>query len=206
MVFSSPLFLLLFLPLTLFAYYGLPRRARNGVLLVASLLFYAWGELRYVPLVLASVLFNGWIGIRIGDAPTPVRRKRWLTLGVTLNLAMLALFKYANFAFENWAAVAPWLGMAPAAVAIATIPLPLGISFFTFHAISYVVDVYKRNAAPQRSLPPFALYILLFPQLIAGPIIRWRDIAEQLAARRERLADVAYGVRRFIVGLAKKVL
>src|SRR5947208_13453238 len=135
MVFSSPLFLLVFLPLVLAAYFVAPRRARNGVLLVASLLFYAWGELRYVPLVLASVLFNGWIGIRIGDAPTAVRRKRWLALGVTLNLATLALFKYANFAFENWAAVAPWLGMAPAAVAIATIPLPLGISFFTFHAI-----------------------------------------------------------------------
>jgi len=96
--------------------------------------------------------------------------------------------------------------MAPAAVAVATIPLPLGISFFTFHAISYVVDVYKRNAAPQRHLPTFALYILLFPQLIAGPIIRWRDIAPQLGERRERLADVAYGARRFILGLAKKVL
>jgi len=206
MVFSSPLFILLFLPLTLAAYYVLPRAWRNGVLLVASLVFYAWGELRYVPLVLASVLFNGWAGVRIGDAVDPRARRRWLGLAVTANLATLAVFKYANFAFENWAAVGPWLGTAPAAVAIATIPLPLGISFFTFHAISYVVDVYKRNAAPQRSLPTFALYILLFPQLIAGPIIRWRDIATQLSGRRERLADVAYGVRRFIIGLAKKVL
>jgi alginate O-acetyltransferase complex protein AlgI len=176
------------------------------VLLVASLLFYAWGELRYVPLVLGSVLFNGWAGVRIGDAVDARVRRRWLVLAVAANLATLAVFKYANFAFENWAAVAPWLGMAPSAVAIAIIPLPLGISFFTFHAISYVVDVYKRNAAPQRSLPTFALYIMLFPQLIAGPIIRWRDIATQLAARQERLADVAYGVRRFILGLAKKVL
>jgi alginate O-acetyltransferase complex protein AlgI len=205
-VFSSPLFLLLFLPLVFGAYRIAPRMARNGVLLVASLVFYAWGELRYVPLVLASVLFNGWIGARIGDAASPVNRKRWLALGVALNLATLAVFKYANFAFENWAAVAPFLGVAPNAVAIATIPLPLGISFFTFHAISYVVDVYKRNAAPQRHLPTFALYILLFPQLIAGPIIRWRDIAGQLASRHERLADVAYGVRRFVIGLAKKVL
>ena len=206
MVFSSPLFLLLFLPLTLAAYYGLPRQARNGVLLVASLVFYAWGELRYLPLILASVLFNGWVGLRIGGAAAPHMRRRWLALAVVLNLATLALFKYANFAVENWAAVAPWLGVAPSAVAVATIPLPLGISFFTFHAISYVVDVYKRNAAPQRSLPTFALYILLFPQLIAGPIIRWRDIAAQLASRHERMADVAYGVRRFILGLAKKVL
>jgi hypothetical protein len=206
MVFSSPLFILLFLPLTLAAYYALPRGWRNGVLLVASLAFYAWGELRYVPLVLGSVLFNGWAGMRIGDAADPRARRRWLALAVTVNLATLAVFKYANFAFENWAAVGPWLGVAPAAVAIATIPLPLGISFFTFHAISYVVDVYKRNAAPQRNVPTFALYILLFPQLIAGPIIRWRDIATQLSGRRERLADVAYGVRRFIIGLAKKVL
>jgi alginate O-acetyltransferase complex protein AlgI len=205
MVFSSPLFLLLFLPLVLGAYHLAPRRMRNGVLLVASLLFYAWGELRYLPLVLGSVLFNGWAGVRIGVAEGPARR-RWLALAITVNLAVLAVFKYANFAFENWAAVAPWLGAAPSAVAIATIPLPLGISFFTFHAISYVVDVYKRNAAAQRSLPTFALYILLFPQLIAGPIIRWRDIAGQLRERHERLADVAYGVRRFIVGLAKKVL
>ena len=206
MVFSSPLFLLLFLPLTLAAYYAFPRGARNAVLLIASLAFYAWGELRYVPLVLGSVLFNGWVGMRIGDAADPRARRRWLALGVAVNLATLAVFKYANFAFENWRAVAPWLGVAPAAVAVATIPLPLGISFFTFHAISYVVDVYKRNAAPQRSLPTFALYILLFPQLIAGPIIRWRDIADQLAGRRERMADVAYGVRRFTLGLAKKVL
>jgi alginate O-acetyltransferase complex protein AlgI len=206
MVFSSPLFLLLFLPLVFGAYYVAPRAARNGVLLVASLLFYAWGELRYVPLVLASILFNGWIGARIGDAGDATSRKRWLAVGVTLNLATLAVFKYANFAFENWAAVAPLLGVAPNAVAVATIPLPLGISFFTFHAISYVVDVYKRNAAPQRHLPTFALYILLFPQLIAGPIIRWRDIAGQLSDRRERLADVAYGVRRFVIGVAKKVL
>jgi alginate O-acetyltransferase complex protein AlgI len=206
MVFSSPLFLLLFLPLVFGAYYVAPRAARNGVLLVASLLFYAWGELRYVPLVLASILFNGWVGARIGDAGDASSRKRWLAVGVTLNLATLAVFKYANFAFENWAAVAPLLGVAPNAVAVATIPLPLGISFFTFHAISYVVDVYKRNAAPQRHLPTFALYILLFPQLIAGPIIRWRDIAGQLSGRRERLADVAYGVRRFVIGLAKKVL
>ena len=113
-------------------------------------------------------------------------RRRWLALAVAVNLATLAVFKYANFAVANWAAIAPWLGVAPNAVAIATIPLPLGISFFTFHAISYVVDVYKRNAAPERSLPTFALYILLFPQLIAGPIIRWRDIATQLVARRER--------------------
>jgi alginate O-acetyltransferase complex protein AlgI len=204
-VFSSPLFLFLFLPLVLGAYYAAPRQARNAVLLVASLLFYAAGELRYVPLVLASVLFNGWIGARVA-AGSDTARRRWLAVGVAINLGALGVFKYANFALENWRAVEPWLGLAPSAVAVAVIPLPLGISFFTFHAISYIVDVYKRNAAPERHLPAFALYILLFPQLIAGPIIRWRDIAAQLRTREERMADVAYGVRRFVGGLAKKAL
>ncbi len=206
MVFSAPLFLLVFLPLTLAAYYLAPRAARNAVLLVASLLFYAWGELRYVPLVLASIAFNGWIGLRIAAATATAPRRRALATAIVVNVGTLAVFKYANFAVENWTAVAPWLTGVPSATAMATIPLPLGISFFTFHAISYVVDVYKRNAAPERRLGTFALYILLFPQLIAGPIIRWRDIATQLTGRRERLAEVAYGVRRFVTGLAKKVL
>ncbi len=117
---------------------------------------------------------------------------------------MLAVFKYANFAVGNVNALAPILAITP--LAIASIPLPLGISFFTFHAISYVVDVYKRNADAERNLPRFALYILLFPQLIAGPIIRWRDIAAQLPQREQRIADFSYGVRRFVLGLGKKVL
>jgi alginate O-acetyltransferase complex protein AlgI len=204
MVFASPIFLLLFLPLTLAAYYACPRRARNAVLLVASLVFYAWGELRYVPLVLGSVVFNWLVGIAIGNADDAAKRKRWLVLGIAGNLATLALFKYANFAVANLNTLAPILGTSP--LVLATIPLPLGISFFTFHAVSYVVDVYKRNAEPQRRAGTFALYILLFPQLIAGPIIRWRDIAEQLVSRRERLADFTYGVRRFVLGLGKKVL
>jgi len=204
MVFASPLFLFLFLPLTLAAYFVAPRAWRNGVLLVASLAFYAWGEAPYVALVLASVAFNGVMGMRIADATDPRARKRRLALAVAGNLGTLAVFKYANFAAANVNAIAPVFGVGP--LAWAAIPLPLGISFFTFHAISYVVDVYKRNADAQRSLPTFALYILLFPQLIAGPIIRWRDIAAQLVTRESRLADFAYGVRRFILGLGKKTL
>jgi alginate O-acetyltransferase complex protein AlgI len=114
------------------------------------------------------------------------------------------VFKYANFVVANVDAIARALGVA--GVAATAIPLPLGISFFTFHAISYVVDVYKRNAHAERRLPAFSLYILLFPQLVAGPIIRWRDIASQLGQRERRLADCAYGIRRFVLGLAKKVL
>ena len=204
MVFASPLFLFLFLPLTLAAYFVVPKAWRNAVLLVASLAFYAWGEARYVALVLASVAFNAWMGIRIADAATRGARKRWLIAAVAGNLATLALFKYANFAVANVNALAPILGVGT--MALTNIALPLGISFFTFHAISYVVDVYKRNADAQRSLPAFALYILLFPQLIAGPIIRWRDIAAQLTQRDARLADFAYGARRFVLGLGKKTL
>jgi alginate O-acetyltransferase complex protein AlgI len=203
-VFASPIFLFLFLPLTLLAYFALPRAWRNGVLLAASLAFYAWGEARYLPLILGSVAWNWYFGRAIGDATDAKRRKRWLAIAVTGNLSALALFKYANFAVANVNALAPVLAITP--LAVAAIPLPLGISFFTFHAISYVVDVYKRNAEAERNVTRFALYILLFPQLIAGPIIRWRDIAAQLRTRDQRLADFAYGARRFVLGLGKKVL
>ncbi len=204
MVFASPIFLFLFLPLTLAAYFALPRSWRNGVLLVASLAFYAWGEAPYLLLVLFSVAFNYTLGTAISRATSVSRRRGWLAVAITGNLGLLAVFKYANFAVANVNALAPVLAITP--LAVAAIPLPLGISFFTFHAISYVVDVYKRNADAERNLPRFALYILLFPQLIAGPIIRWRDIAAQLSARNQRLADFSYGARRFVLGLGKKVL
>jgi len=204
MVFASPIFLFLFLPLTLAAYFAFPKRWRNGVLLVASLVFYAWGEARYLPLIVGSVAFNWTVGRAIGRAPDGPVRRRWLGLAIVGNLAALIVFKYANFAVANVNALAPVLAMTP--FAVAAIPLPLGISFFTFHAISYVVDVYKRNAQAEQSVPRFALYILLFPQLIAGPIIRWRDIATQLTHREQRIADFAWGARRFVLGLGKKVL
>jgi alginate O-acetyltransferase complex protein AlgI len=204
LVFASPLFLFLFLPATIAAYFALPRRVRNAVLLVASVAFYAWGEARYVPLVLGSVAFNWWMGLRIAGSAEPWVRKRRLAAAVAGNLAALAIFKYANFAVANVDAIAPVFGLSP--VALRAIPLPLGISFFTFHAISYVVDVYKRTASPQRSVREFALYILLFPQLIAGPIIRYRDIAAQLVARDASVSEFAYGVRRFVLGLGKKLL
>ena len=204
MLFASPIFLFLFLPTALAAYFVVPRNWRNRVLLVASLAFYAWGEAPYLLLVVGSVVFNYAIGGAIARSRDPRVRKRWLAVGVTGNLTALAIFKYANFAVGNINTLAPVLAITP--LAVASIPLPLGISFFTFHAISYVVDVYKRNAQAERNLPRFALYILLFPQLIAGPIIRWRDIAAQLPARDQRVADFSYGARRFVLGLGKKVL
>jgi alginate O-acetyltransferase complex protein AlgI len=204
MVFASPLFLFLFLPVTLAVCFALPRAWRNGVLLFASVAFYAWGEAKYLALVLGSVAFNWWMGLHIARANQSAARKSRLAFAIIGNLGALATFKYANFAVANVNTIAPIFALGP--IAFDTIPLPLGISFFTFHAISYVIDVYKRNAAAQPSIPTFALYILLFPQLIAGPIIRFRDIAEQLVTHDARLADFAYGVRRFILGLGKKVL
>jgi alginate O-acetyltransferase complex protein AlgI len=204
MVFAAPVFLAFFLPATLAAYFAAPRAWRNAVLLAASLFFYAWGEAVYVPLIVGSALFNWAMGLAIDAASEPSARKRRLVVAVAANLALLAVFKYASFVAENLGPLFVAVGVSPPA--LAAIPLPLGISFFTFHAISYVVDVYKRSASAARRLPDFALYLLAFPQLIAGPIIRWRDIAQQLGERNERLADFAWGGRRFILGLGKKLL
>jgi alginate O-acetyltransferase complex protein AlgI len=204
MVFASPIFLFLFLPLVLAGYFAVPRRGGNAVLLVASVAFYVWGEGAYVALVLASVGFNWVLGRKIGDAADPARRRRWLALAISGNLALLTVFKYANFFVANLNLALGAFG--GSTFALAAIPLPLGISFFTFHSISYVVDIYRRNASAQRRVAGFAVYILLFPQLIAGPIIRYKDIAAQIAQRGRHCADFAEGVRRFIIGLGKKVL
>ncbi len=204
MVFASPIFLFLFLPLVLAGYFGLPRRWANAVLLVASLCFYVWGEGPYGAIAVSSIAFNWLVGRKLGDAQSAAARRRWLSLGVGGNLTLLAIFKYANFAVAN-------LNLALAAlhletISLATITLPLGISFFTFHAISYLVDIHRRNAVPQPRPGSFALYILLFPQLIAGPIIRYKDIAGQILARDRRFQDLAEGTRRFVLGLGKKML
>ncbi|MEO8738174.1 MAG: MBOAT family protein [Casimicrobiaceae bacterium] len=204
MVFASPIFLFLFLPLVLAAYFALPRRFGNAALLVASLVFYSWGEGAMVVLVLGSVAFNWVMGAKIGDTVDLSARRRALALAVGGNLALLAIFKYTNFFAANLNVVLE--GLEWGTLALAAIPLPLGISFFTFHSISYLVDIYRRNASAQRSVGNYALYIMLFPQLIAGPIIRYRDIAAQITQRQRHCADVGEGVRRFIIGLGKKVL
>jgi alginate O-acetyltransferase complex protein AlgI len=204
MVFASPIFLFLFLPVVLAAYFALPQRWGNAVLLLASLCFYVWGEGTYAAIVLFSIAFNWTVGRKLGDATSVSASRRWLAFGVAGNLTLLAIFKYANFAVVNANAALEALHWQP--VSLATITLPLGISFFTFHAISYLVDIRRRNAVPQRRAHSFALYILLFPQLIAGPIIRYKDIAGQIVSRERRSSDVAEGTRRFIVGLGKKML
>jgi alginate O-acetyltransferase complex protein AlgI len=204
MLFTSVVFLFAFLPLVLALYFAVPWRTRNALLLVASLVFYAWGESRMLPLLLLSIGSNFVFGLLVGRATATRRRDRAVFAAVAFNLLILGVAKYANFVADNLNVALDAMGAAT--VAVRALPLPLGISFFTFHSISYVVDVYRGKAPPQRRFADFALYITLFPQLIAGPIIRYHDIADQLRSRRVTAADLATGIRRFIIGLAKKML
>lgn len=201
MVFSSSIFLFAFLPLSLAGYLvATTTRARNLWLLTASLVFYAWGESFYVLVLLLSI-FSNWLIARLLDRN---RSLGWLTFGVVINLGLLGFYKYANFIVDNLSAASQFLGL-PALVS-APVHLPLGISFFTFQAISYLVDVYRRDAAVQKRITDVALYISLFPQLIAGPIVRYASIEKQINERRFDLENFVAGARRFTVGLAKKVL
>jgi len=207
-LFTEPTFLFLFLPVLLALYFATFSREHaaygNRLLLVASVVFYAKGGGSFTWLMLASIAFNYWAAIAIDRRRGLPQAKRLLAFAVAANLAVLGIFKYANFFGANVNSLALALHIHP--LAMPRVLLPIGISFFTFHAISYVVDVYRRDATAQKSPVHAALYLLLFPQLIAGPIIRYRDIADQLARRTVRLDDFAYGVRRFVIGLAKKVL
>ncbi|MHC4201080.1 MAG: MBOAT family O-acyltransferase, partial [Planctomycetota bacterium] len=205
MVFSSPIFLFLFLPFVLVLYViSVRRELRNPVLLVASLFFYAWGETWFVLIMVASMAANYLFGLWVDR----VRERPWAKLAVAcavvFNLGLLGAFKYANFLVDNLNALSSVVGIPP--VGLGKVHLPIGISFFTFQAMSYVIDVYRRDAEVQRNPVNVALYISLFPQLIAGPIVRYRDVAKQLVERVMSREDFAYGVRRFIMGLAKKVL
>ncbi len=202
MVFSSPVFLFLFLPITLLlAMLAGDRKRQNTLLLIASLVFYAWGEGVYVLLMLGTALFNHGCGLLMERTRKP---RSVLVFAVVANLATLVWFKYANFLADSLnVAFAQW-GVPQ--IALESVHLPIGVSFFIFHSLSYVVDVYRRDANAQRSPGITTLYIALFPQLVAGPIIRYHDVATQFTGRVITAEDVAIGIRRFIVGLAKKVL
>ncbi|MCL2654362.1 MAG: MBOAT family protein [Coriobacteriia bacterium] len=205
MVFSSLAFLCVFLPVVFLLYVLLPQtRAKNALLIVASLVFYAYGEPVYVVLLLASALLNWVLGLAIGDAArrqgSGGRRRVALIVAVTLNLAFLVVFKYSGWLLTL---ANQTLGTKLAAPHLA---LPIGISFYTFQALSYVIDVYRGTSAPQRSFFRLLLFISLFPQLLAGPIIKYHELEAQLARRRVTVRKVATGLRRFAVGLAKKVL
>ena len=202
MVFSSPVFLFLFLPLTLLAVLlARSTGARNTVLLIASLLFYAWGEGVYLLLMLATILVNHLAGLALARWPG---HRGPLVAAVVLDLGALAWFKYAGFLADSFGPMFAALGMP--LPPLEAVHLPIGVSFFIFQGISYVVDVYRGQAEAQRNPGAVALYISLFPQLIAGPIVRYRDVARQIADRVMAIPLFASGVRRFVIGLAKKVL
>lgn len=205
MVFSSVIFLFLFLPLTLALNLVAPRRLRNTVLLAVSLLFYAWGEGTYVLLMLGCITLNYLSGLLIARAEGERGRNLLMALVVVLNLLPLVYFKYAHFLLANVSRLFAFLHL-DLHVSLDPVPLPIGISFFTFHALSYVVDVYRRIVTPQKNLLDMGLYIALFPQLVAGPIVRYHDIAPQLKKRTVSVDDFAVGVERFVFGLGKKVL
>ena len=200
MVFSSVPFLFYFLPLFFAVYVAVPGvTAKNAVLLLASLIFYAWGEPWFVLVLAAQIAFNYTIALAI-DGRDGLARSRATALGVTVNLLLLGLFKYADFAVGTVNATAG------SSFALPGLALPLGISFFTFHSISYLVDIHRRQVRANRSLLQVAVYIAMFPQLVAGPIIRYHTIAKRLAARHMTLGRSSAGIRIFIIGLAQKVL
>lgn len=204
MVFSSPLFLFLFLPLVLALGSVGGLQWRNRLLLLASVVFYAWGEVAFVFLMLGSVLVNYGLGRWVGREERTARRKWAVGVAVAFNIGLLAFFKYANFVLANLNDLLALLHCAP--WSMDPVRLPLGISFFTFHALSYVIDVYRRKWPAATDPEQVALYIFFFPQLIAGPILRWSAIAPQLARRIVTRAQFAEGIRRFAGGLAKKMI
>lgn len=200
MVFSSAAFLFAFLPLTLAGYYFLPGKCRNVFLMVTSLLFYAWGEPKFVFIMILSILMNYVFGLLAADRERPGRQKLVLAVMVAANLSLFFVFKYLNFTIENLNY------LFHGAIPQTHIALPIGISFFTFQAMSYVFDVAMGRGQVQKNPLNVALYVSLFPQLIAGPIVRYETVAEEIQNRRESLSDFAKGTRRFTVGLAKKML
>lgn len=198
MVFSSIVFIFYFLPIFIFCYYALP--LKHGTLLFFSLIFYAYGEVIYTYVMLLSILVNYILGLWIASQEGRGRKLAMAT-GVVVNLGILVYFKYLGFFYEMVAAVFPGLLSGPPQV-----HLPLGISFFTFHALSYLIDVYRRQVPVERSLIYVAVYITMFPQLVAGPIIRFHDIRDEIHNRKVSAGLFAEGIQIFVIGLAQKVL
>ena len=198
MIFSSIPFLYYFLPCVLLAYYLMPKAGRNGVLLLFSLLFYAWGEPRYLVVMLAATVLGYGFGLAMERFPKA--KKGLLIASVASSLSFLLCFKYADFFLENLGA------LTGRPIALLKLSLPVGISFYTFQILSYTIDVYRGQAAAQKNLIDLACYVTFFPQLIAGPIVRYTDIARQLRCRDYSLAQFREGTRRFLIGLGKKVL
>ena len=200
MLFSGIPFLYYFLPCVVILYFLTPKSLKNGFLLLSSLVFYAWGEPRYVILMAVAIVLFYSFGLAIGASQKTWLRKLWLAAAIVTGCVMLGVFKYADFALENWNRLT---GMG---IPLLRLALPIGISFYTFQCISYAVDVYREDVRPQRNLIHFGTYVALFPQLIAGPIVRYVDVAAELNDRRSKWEDVARGLGLFLLGLGKKVL
>lgn len=200
MLFSSIPFLFYFLPCVLILYFAVPRGYRNSVLLLSSLFFYAWGEPKYLIFMLVSITQGYFFGLLIEKYQGQRRSKVYLTVSVLFSLALLGYCKYVDFFIGNFNAIT---GMSLPFLEIA---LPIGISFYTFQILSYAVDVYRKDVPAQKNFISLAAYIAMFPQLIAGPIVRYSDIAKELDSRTHSLDDIAYGIRRFVFGLSKKIL
>ncbi len=204
MIFSSIVFIFLFLPVTLVLYYLAGKHFRNTLLLLASLGFYAWGEQFYVLVMLASIGLNYMFGIVLNRVNGLRVKKNILVGGIIANLGILFFFKYANFVLDNLNAFLAVVDVAP--IDVPSTHLPIGISFFTFQALSYIIDVYKKTTSVQHNILSLGLYIASFPQLIAGPIVRYHDVALQIAKRTHSLELFSSGIERFVFGLSKKVL
>jgi alginate O-acetyltransferase complex protein AlgI len=204
MLFSSLLFLYCFLPISLLGYYLINVNYRNYWLLLVSLIFFAWGGVSFTAILIGSIILNYFIGLKVQKHLGTRRGYWWLFTGVSANLVLLGIFKYANFVISN---INSLLG----SFSIPLIPdthivLPIGISFYTFHSLSYLVDIYRRKTTAQRNIFDLSLYIGMFSQLIAGPIIRYSDVWQQLRGRTHNWVKFSYGIERFLIGLGKKVL
>ena len=200
MLFSSIPFLYYFLPAVLILYFLAPRVLKNTVLLLSSLVFYGWGEPKLLFLMLFTIAMFYGCGLAMGKAQTKPWKKVWLIVSIVISVALLGLFKYADFFIDSFNAVT---GLS---VPLLRLALPVGISFYTFQCLSYTIDVYRGEVAVQKNPISFGAYVVLFPQLIAGPIVRYIDVARELDNRTHSWDDVALGLRRFLVGLAKKII
>ena len=205
MVFSSNIFLFVFLPIFLTFYYVTPEHRRSWVILLGSYLFYAWWRVDFLLLFIAVTLWNYFIGRGIARSEGASKQARnWLALGIAVNLSALGYFKYANFGVATVNAAMMELGLDPWLLTV--VILPIGISFYIFQAISYIIDVYRGDTPATENLVDFAAFIALFPQLIAGPVLRYKDIASQFTQRSHSVDKFALGVQRFMLGFIKKVI
>ena len=199
MVFSSFTFLFIFLPLVLLTYFlAKKRQYRNIVLLIFSLIFYAWGEPVYVLLMLLSIIVNYLIALKIER--NKKGKNKWMIIDVIFNLGIIGFFKYGNFIIQNINSIFH------SNIGDMNLALPIGISFYTFQVLSYVIDVYRKTVPAQKSIVNLGMYVTLFPQLIAGPIVRYETVAEEIENRKENFSEVVEGLKRFFIGLGKKVL